>query len=394
MNISPIARRVKIRITSGGSSHSDLDSLLRRFCLTDLEPLIADGRLSRWLVQIGESDKAKEIESFAENKFADAESIVNILHIFFDFTTPVELAKHWMQAQLYDNIAGLYQLPLLRADIELALYLAGQDFKTQEIAHADFWMQVFQSLKPDDAQSMLSMYPFFSRLGMNVKLKSLMRQFSDDENVKNALSKSVNETILKELRFWITNIRLIREHRPAVRLDTAASSEHLNGLLYHISKLNRSYYSKDKEEQSLRYRPQMIVGKDIVTDILNSHVAASYMLVFRVLASLCRMQYFNKEGALNIGTVPGLDLLSNQRIEYSVTADPKIKEIRSVADFCNATFANQIIYIVTETLIKRQEYYFDCATDSDDLVSEEHDELANPSSSPADPLDVSFSKDR
>lgn len=44
-----MAKAVRIRIVSGGESHSDLESLLRNFAPADLVPAIADGRLARWL---------------------------------------------------------------------------------------------------------------------------------------------------------------------------------------------------------------------------------------------------------------------------------------------------------------------------------------------------------
>lgn len=358
MRLAPVARRVKIRITSGGSSHSDLDSLLRRFSVADLAPLVADGRLGRWLVQIGEPAKSTDLESLAGNRFVDADSIITLLHVFFDFEKLSDLAREWTEKKLTHNLQSLRNPALLTHDVELAILLAEKDFSGQEIADPDLWLHVFQSIMPEDPETSLRLVPFMTKLGLSGRAKSVMKKFSQDDKVKEAFARAYDETVLKELKFWLTNIRLIREYRPKIQLDSEIASDYFNTALYNISKANRNYYSKEKEEKGLRYRPQMIVGRDAIMEMITNHVAELSMIVLRLIASLCKMQFFDKQGALNIGTVPGLDLLSNRRIEYSPTVNSKFKEIKTIQDFAEAPFSTQIVYIVSETLLKKYEYYF------------------------------------
>ena len=66
MKLIPKARPVRIRISSGGMEHSSLMSLKEHFSLEDVMGLIANGSLTRWLKQCGESDLASEMECASE----------------------------------------------------------------------------------------------------------------------------------------------------------------------------------------------------------------------------------------------------------------------------------------------------------------------------------------
>lgn len=57
-----MAKAVRIRIASGGETHSDLESLLRNFCIEDVIPLLTSGRLYNWLEKRGLYDLKNELE--------------------------------------------------------------------------------------------------------------------------------------------------------------------------------------------------------------------------------------------------------------------------------------------------------------------------------------------
>ena len=77
MKLIPKARPVRIRILSGGMEHSTLSSLKEHFYLEDVMRLIANGSLTRWLRQCGESDLAGVLGSMDDVKDID------VLKIFF-----------------------------------------------------------------------------------------------------------------------------------------------------------------------------------------------------------------------------------------------------------------------------------------------------------------------
>lgn len=65
MRIIAKAKPIRIRIKSGGEEHFSLDSLRCNLCVQDLWPLIKDHRLSRWLMQLGETELAHSVDSLS-----------------------------------------------------------------------------------------------------------------------------------------------------------------------------------------------------------------------------------------------------------------------------------------------------------------------------------------
>ncbi len=359
MNLSPIARRVKIRISSGGTSHADLDSLLRRFSVADLAPLVADGRLGRWLVQIDEPAKAAAIESFAGADFSQVETITSFLHAFFDFDSLDSLASKWKELGLETNLKNLLHARLLRENQALALAFAESDFGGEEVKNKELWNQVLPYLNPEDAESALKLAGYLETLSHTGRAKAVMKQFASDDKVKKIVEQTAARNILNELKFWLTNIRLIRPYRPNLKLDDEENTTFLNTALHTISLANRNYYSKRAEESGSRYWPSILVGQSDVLDLMQSRHKARYMKVVRLIAALCKMQFFDKGGSVSVGAIPGLPLLSHQGVVYSSTVKTRKKEIKTLDDFCHATFSAQIIYIVTETLVNNYQTYFD-----------------------------------
>lgn len=68
MRIIAKAKPIRIRIKSGGEEHFSLDSLCQNLNVEDLWPLIKDKRLSRWLMQLGETKLAHEIDALSESQ--------------------------------------------------------------------------------------------------------------------------------------------------------------------------------------------------------------------------------------------------------------------------------------------------------------------------------------
>ncbi len=85
MKLEPIAKPVRIRIKLGNTEHSSVDSVKEDFSIKELYPLFTDGRLERWLTQIGEIQLAKKAEELS--KQCDDDNLQNyilLLSVFFD----------------------------------------------------------------------------------------------------------------------------------------------------------------------------------------------------------------------------------------------------------------------------------------------------------------------
>ena len=81
MRIIAKAKPIRIRIKSGGEEHFSLDSLRQNLNVQDLWPLIKDKRLSRWLMQLGETELAHSVESLI-NEELDEYAYFYVLKLF------------------------------------------------------------------------------------------------------------------------------------------------------------------------------------------------------------------------------------------------------------------------------------------------------------------------
>lgn len=111
MKLIPKARPVRIRILSGGIEHSSLTSLKEHFSLEDVMGLIANGSLTRWLKQCGESDLAGMIECASEN------DKMEVLRAFFPelgkIKSEIELVKYLYHSGQKDTAAYLFNSDLI-----------------------------------------------------------------------------------------------------------------------------------------------------------------------------------------------------------------------------------------------------------------------------------------
>ena len=85
MKLEPIAKPIRIRIKLGNNEFSSLDSLKNNFSIEELFPLFLDGRLERWLVQIGEQLIASKVKDMsAKCKEGGMRDYVMFLSLFFE----------------------------------------------------------------------------------------------------------------------------------------------------------------------------------------------------------------------------------------------------------------------------------------------------------------------
>ncbi len=85
MKLEPIAKPVRIRIKLGNTEHSSVDSVKEDFSIKELYPLFTDGRLERWLTQIGEIQLAKKTEELSKQCGDDnLQNYILLSSVFFD----------------------------------------------------------------------------------------------------------------------------------------------------------------------------------------------------------------------------------------------------------------------------------------------------------------------
>ena len=109
MKLEPIAKPIRIRIKLGKSEFSSLDSVKNNFVIKELYPLFLDGRLDRWLTQIGETTLAKEVKEMSTKCTEDSlRDYILFLSLFFEeIASSVSLNGHktedWSPEQYLSN---------------------------------------------------------------------------------------------------------------------------------------------------------------------------------------------------------------------------------------------------------------------------------------------------
>lgn len=96
MNLEPRAKAVRIRILSNGKENSSLEDLKSNFDLRDVDSLMSDDRLFRWLRQRNEFELANSIKQIGES-LTILDRYIKIVSIFFqnikETNNPIDVIK-------------------------------------------------------------------------------------------------------------------------------------------------------------------------------------------------------------------------------------------------------------------------------------------------------------
>lgn len=79
MKLEPIAKPVRIRISSNGKDHADLVSLRENFRIDDVFKAYKERRLTKWLCQINQNDLAQKVEGIKESSDIEIKKMLCLL---------------------------------------------------------------------------------------------------------------------------------------------------------------------------------------------------------------------------------------------------------------------------------------------------------------------------
>lgn len=166
MKLEAKAKPVRMRLFSGGEEHSSLESLRRNFSLADVAPLARDGRLSRWLAQSGQGERAAKIARWAAEPAAatNAEKLrrtATLFQLLFDAEKPFE----W----------PAFRASRLRVEREMLFWLPPRKQFARRVADAEF--ELFDADKWADLLTALihrSDLPILQQLYDNEQFRALL----------------------------------------------------------------------------------------------------------------------------------------------------------------------------------------------------------------------------
>ena len=157
MKLEPKAKPIRIRIKLGNSEHSSLDSVKSNFSIKELYPLFKDGRLERWLEQIGEKQFAHRTGELSKQCGDDnMKDYILFLSLFFDEVAESLSAFKGEEWSLYDYLSST---PL---DTQKFVYAQTMEMETEEID----WGEEFAKLVTD-VEKYKDLFTFLERLSRN-----------------------------------------------------------------------------------------------------------------------------------------------------------------------------------------------------------------------------------
>lgn len=148
------ARPVKIRIKSGGLEHSSLESLKSHFQLKDVCQLL-DGRLYRWLLQLGHEDLAEQIKDYTADVINYPPSLLCFYHKFFladqKDTGKYNNLSDWAFYLIDKADPSLHQqgLNLARDVVRLNKEDAKKMYRSGKLPDED-WIAIFQDYEKEE----------------------------------------------------------------------------------------------------------------------------------------------------------------------------------------------------------------------------------------------------
>ena len=187
MRLDPVAKPVKIRIKLGDCECTDLEKAKENFSLKEIYPLYKDGRLSRWLKQIGHDELAKLANDGLTNGSGHDDVLVDyisVIQIFFPDAKDI--------IDSIDNESGDYFGNLFKITRELvATYLSNTKFPVCDIL--DTWCPLV--LKERDRSDLVAQLSscIDSQEKFRIVFKYLMDYVSRDEDNAELLTLLLGE---------------------------------------------------------------------------------------------------------------------------------------------------------------------------------------------------------
>ena len=157
MKLEPTAKPIRIRIKLGNSEYSSLDSVKSNFSINELYPLFKDGRLERWLEQIGEKQFAHRTGELSKQcGDGNMKDYIQFLSLFFDEVKESLSAFKGEEWSLNDYLSST---PL---DTQKFIYAQTMEMETEEID----WGEEFAKLVTD-VEKYKDLFTFLERLSRN-----------------------------------------------------------------------------------------------------------------------------------------------------------------------------------------------------------------------------------
>lgn len=212
MKLEPIAKPVRIRITSNGKEHTDLASLRENFCIDDVYKSYTEKCLVKWLRQIKEDDFAsciKDIDTRVEDEF-ERKFLVYLLMSgasknVEDFKHLRSLNEEEMCRFLSQRNADDMLLAYIERHVEsevLERLIESEDPKIKSVTKIELGERYYKKAQETESgENQINLYKRAIELGHPSAYEKCLRALDLSESVINEINSEGNGISLQNIDF-------------------------------------------------------------------------------------------------------------------------------------------------------------------------------------------------
>ena len=303
MKLEPIAKPIRIRIKLGNSEHSSLDSVKSNFSIKELYPLFKDGRLERWLEQIGEKQFAHRTGELSKQcGDGNMKDYIQFLSLFFD---EIKESLSAFKGEEWSLNKYLSSTPL---DTQKFICAQTMEMETEEID----WGEEFAKVVTNE-EKYKDLFTFLERLSRNnpqpERYRKIISTFYSNcfqkgyqwaSAFKDEMSLDYVEYIYQNKYFQIPDVDWGILFADCVK-DWATDSERIKKIIGHTTSFYKHCAENGFEEAKKRWNPWY--------DLVNSD---EYEIIIRAINFFGQSQKrFNKDNYnyINLKSLLGKQIL-------------------------------------------------------------------------------------
>ena len=212
MKLEPIAKPVRIRITSNGKEHTDLASLRENFCIDDVYKSYTEKCLVKWLRQIKEDDLAsciKDIDTRVEDEFerkfliyllmsGASKNVEDFKHL--RSLNEEEMCKFLSQRNADDMLLGYIERHVESEVLEKLI--ESEDPKIKSVTKIELGERYYKKAQETESgENQINLYKRAIELGYPSAYEECLRALGVTDSVLNEINSDGNGISLQNIDF-------------------------------------------------------------------------------------------------------------------------------------------------------------------------------------------------
>lgn len=285
MKLEPIAKPVRIRITSNGKEHADLASLRENFCIDDVFKSYTEKGLEKWLRQIKEDDLAsliKEIDTKARDEFERKFLLCLLMFAPSRYEDGLEhICSNVDEVQMCSLLSRINADDVLqdyseRVNTEaLEKLIESEDPKIKIVTKIELGERNYKKAQETGpGENQINLYKRAIELGHPSAYEKCLRALNVSESVVNEINNNGNGITLQDIDF-IERLKKVKCSED-VKTDKLSNelikeiAEYVYRIFYTIEEIKKASHSPTIYISALdKFDPENKLLKDVVMSSIN-----------------------------------------------------------------------------------------------------------------------------